>query len=406
MAPTAPAAPAVVAMWPACTLKHGMLLSLLVVSALRILWHDGLGGTLRTTTLYTTEEKGAVTTPAPIRRPVQLPHWRLAIECSAYHLDCFTTAVRDQLYGPYPFPFPYPRDTDGSGDEESRSDNEEEGRRVATLLERIPEQWLDTFQPKPPTKDNNNNNSSSNSNRNTTNLKLTTLIDEQNHAYLYPPVVSEEEFRVCWERTVTDNYSTMVQVDALLRMQPEEGATKDTVGTWLEREPDTQMLAFTIADYSYLQDMLHDLYQMMDEVVGFGPQNVLLVALDQKSVELACRYGYPVVWWNNKNNPTTSTDGEEDDENTETNQDKATNKKETLRDAVANTKIVLSHELVKRGIDFFFTEMDVWWIQSPKPQLIQFQQQVRVRWRLLAIGSNRGWGWLFWFLYVLAVDNL
>ena len=173
MAPTAPAAPAVVAMWPACTLKHGMLLSLLVVSALRILWHDGLGGTLRTTTLYTTEEKGAVTTPAPIRRPVQLPHWRLAIECSAYHLDCFTTAVRDQLYGPYPFPFPYPRDTDGSGDEESRSDNEEEGRRVATLLERIPEQWLDTFQPKPPTKD---------TTRRSRRTNLTTIIDEEQHA--------------------------------------------------------------------------------------------------------------------------------------------------------------------------------------------------------------------------------
>ena len=401
-------APAVVAGtaagWPACTIKHWTLLSLLAVSALRILWHDGLGVTMRTT-LYTMEEEEDAT-PAPIRRrPGPLPHWRLAVECSAYHLDCFTTAVRDQLYGPYPFPFPPPRDTDGDNTNVESEDPTAENNkgRIATatattitLLERIPDAWLDTFQQKPQTKDrDNSSSSSSNSNRNIANRTFTTVIDEHKHSYLYPPVVSAEEFRTCWERTVTDNHSTMAQVDALLRRKDpkeEDDTAAPSVGPYLEREPATQMLAFTIADYSYLQDMLHDLYQMMDEVVGFQRQHVLLVALDQKSVELACRYGYPVVWWNNKNNPTTSTDGEEDDENTETNQDKATNKKETLRDAVANTKIVLSHELVKRGIDFFFTEMDVWWIQSPKPQLIQFQQQVRVRWRLLAIGSNRGWG--------------
>jgi hypothetical protein len=32
-------------------------------------------------------------------------------------------------------------------------------------------------------------------------------------------------------------------------------------------------------------------------------------------------------------------------------------------------------EFVKRGLAFFFTEMDVWWIESPKPSLKAFQQQ-------------------------------
>jgi Nucleotide-diphospho-sugar transferase len=94
--------------------------------------------------------------------------------------------------------------------------------------------------------------------------------------------------------------------------------------------------------------MIHDMYQMMDHVVGFTEQHFVLLAIDIKTVEMACRHGYPVILWRES-------------------------KQESLRDAVANTKIVLSLELVKRGIDFFFTEMDVWWIQSPKPSLMAFQ---------------------------------
>ena len=35
----------------------------------------------------------------------------------------------------------------------------------------------------------------------------------------------------------------------------------------------------------------------------------------------------------------------------------------------------MSYELLKRGVDIFFSEMDVWWIKSPKPSLIEFQKQ-------------------------------
>eukprot|EP00531_Pseudo-nitzschia_arenysensis_P001505 CAMPEP_0116154864 /NCGR_PEP_ID=MMETSP0329-20121206/22006_1 /TAXON_ID=697910 /ORGANISM="Pseudo-nitzschia arenysensis, Strain B593" /LENGTH=562 /DNA_ID=CAMNT_0003651869 /DNA_START=200 /DNA_END=1885 /DNA_ORIENTATION=+ len=114
-------------------------------------------------------------------------------------------------------------------------------------------------------------------------------------------------------------------------------------------EPDTNMLAFTISNYVYVRDMIHDMFQMMDDVVGFSSKHFFLVAIDQQSAELACKYGYPVVMWKaNEIN---------------------------IQNAVANSKLIFSHELVKRGIDFFFTEMDVWWIRSPKPKLIDFQKR-------------------------------
>ena len=117
----------------------------------------------------------------------------------------------------------------------------------------------------------------------------------------------------------------------------------------LAPEPRTNMVAFTISDYSYAQDMLHDVFQMMDHVVGFSPKHFVLIAIDVSTVEMACRYGYPVVFWKESD-------------------------KESLKDAVANTKLILSMEFVSRGLDFFFTEMDVWWIKSPRKSLIQFQQ--------------------------------
>jgi hypothetical protein len=73
------------------------------------------------------------------------------------------------------------------------------------------------------------------------------------------------------------------------------------------------MVAFTISDYSYTYDMVHDVYQMMEAVVGFDSlRNFFLLAIDRKTVDVACRYGYPVVYWNAD---------------------------EGLRDAVANTKV-------------------------------------------------------------------
>jgi hypothetical protein len=159
---------------------------------------------------------------------------------------------------------------------------------------------------------------------------------------LYPPMVPEDEYQTCLDLAVNQNKSAIEQLDVML-----SGESPQIV-----REPVTNMVAFTISDYGYVQDMLHDVFQMMDDVAGFSRKHFFLVAIDQRSAELACKYGYSVVLW------------KADQDN--------------LRDAVANTKVILSHDLVKRGIDFFFTEMDVWWIRSPKPNLVDFQNMHKV----------------------------
>jgi hypothetical protein len=236
----------------------------------------------------------------------QLPHWRLATDCSSYNLDCFTTARRENKYRPYPFP--------------PSSEDIQHEWSVETF-DQIPVDWIAYLEKD--TMANNNNKSSA--------------IEERN--YLYPPTVSDADYRTCFDLAVEQNKSTMEQLDEML-----SGEFPRIVP-----EPDTNMVAFTISDYSYVQDMIHDVFQMMDETVGFSNRNFFLVAIDQRSVELACRYGYSVILW------------KADAGN--------------LKNAVANTKIVLSHELVKRGIDFFFTEMDVWWMRSPKSNLIDFQNR-------------------------------
>ena len=238
----------------------------------------------------------------------KLPHWRLATDCSSYSFDCFAVAQREDKYKPYPFL------------ESTRTEieSEESPDWSVQVFDEFPEDWIQYLDQSKPTTE--------------------TTIEEKN--FLYPPQVSPEEYQQCVETAIHQNKSTMEQLDVLF-----------STGT-ISPEPETNMVAFTISDYGYVQDMLHDVFQMMDDVVGFSNKHFFLVALDDKSAELACRYGYSVVTW--------KADGD------------------NLRDAVANTKVVLSHEFVKRGIDFFFTEMDVWWIRSPKPQLVDFSNKHHV----------------------------
>ena len=242
----------------------------------------------------------------------QLPHWRLATDCSSYNLDCFTTARRENKYRSYPFP-------------PSFKDIQEEEEWSVETFDQIPVDWIEYLEKDYTMANNNNNNNKS------------SAIEERN--YLYPPTVSDAEYRTCVDLAVEQNKSTTEQLDEML-----SGEFPRIVP-----EPDTNMVAFTISDYSYVHDMIHDVFQMMEETVGFSNQHFFLVALDPRSVELACRYGYSVILW------------KADVGN--------------LKNAVANTKVILSHELVKRGIDFFFTEMDVWWIRSPKTNLIEFQNR-------------------------------
>ncbi len=235
-----------------------------------------------------------------------LPHWRIGTDCSSYSLDCFAVAQQENKYLPYPFSFSTRKDI-----EETRVKQVDQWS-IETIDE-LPGEWIEFLESREaknvPVKDRN---------------------------YLYPPTVPHDEYQRCINLT---NKTTMEQLDGLL-----SGNSPRIIP-----EPETNMVAFTISDYAYVRDMLHDVFQMMDDVVGFSNKHFFLLAIDQRSAELACRYGYSVVFW------------KADEKN--------------LQHTVANTKLSFSYELVKRGIDFFFTEMDVWWIRSPKPNLVDFQKR-------------------------------
>eukprot|EP00531_Pseudo-nitzschia_arenysensis_P009461 CAMPEP_0116121380 /NCGR_PEP_ID=MMETSP0329-20121206/3665_1 /TAXON_ID=697910 /ORGANISM="Pseudo-nitzschia arenysensis, Strain B593" /LENGTH=769 /DNA_ID=CAMNT_0003615187 /DNA_START=33 /DNA_END=2342 /DNA_ORIENTATION=- len=240
----------------------------------------------------------------------QLPHWRLATDCSSYNLECFAIARREYKYLPYPFSLSMREAVEKNAEGIS-------GEWAMETVEKLPGEWIDFLE-----KEKND---------------IDIPVEERN--YLYPPTVPEDEYQRCIDLAITQNKSTIEQLDVLLSGDSPR----------ITPEPDTNMVAFTISDYGYVRDMLHDVFQMMDDIVGFSNKHFFLVAIDKKSVEIACKYGYSVVLW------------KADDNN--------------LRDAVANTKLILSHDLTKRGVDFFFTEMDVWWIRSPKPNLIDFQKR-------------------------------
>ncbi len=243
----------------------------------------------------------------------QLPHWRLGTDCSSFDFECFAVARRENKYLPYPFSESRRKAIEMGVEAEAEMREE---WSMETINE-LPGEWIDFLESKQD--------------------KLDVPVEEKN--YLFPPTVPQDEYQRCIDLAITQNKTTMEQLDELM-----SGDSPRIIP-----EPDTNMVAFTISDYGYVRDMLHDVFQMMESIVGFSNKHFFLVAIDQRSAELACKYGYSVVMW------------------------KAD--KDSLRDAVANTKVILSHELIKRGVDFFFTEMDVWWIRSPKPNLVDFQKR-------------------------------
>jgi hypothetical protein len=245
----------------------------------------------------------------------QLPHWRLATDCSSYSFDCFVVAQRENKYKPYPFTLSFRKEIEGFDKNENQTATRLRDEWSVESFDVLPDDWIEYLEKK--------DSESSVVNRN----------------YLHPPTVPQDEYQRCLDLAIHQNKSSIEQLDVLLHGESPQ----------IVPEPDTNMVAFTISDYGYVHDMLHDVFQMMDDVVGFSPKHFFLVAIDRQSAEMACKYGYSVVLW------------KADEGN--------------LRDAVANTKVILSHALVKQGIDFFFTEMDVWWIRSPKLNLVDFQNR-------------------------------
>ncbi len=138
------------------------------------------------------------------------------------------------------------------------------------------------------------------------------------------PSSTKEE---CMKQSLESHWK--IQIDNLL--------FNTNITSRLKREPTTNMIAYTISDYNYAYDMMHDVFTMNSEIVGFDA-SFFMVALDLETLEMACEFGYPVVAWPSAR-PEDGTG---------------------LKEAVAFTKFEVSLYLIERGFDFFFYEMDVW----------------------------------------------
>lgn len=223
-----------------------------------------------------------------------LPDWRIVTDCSTYAVDCVMQGQVQGRYKEYPFQFTSQNIANYEWNE----------------LNELPETWrasLESFD-------------------STQKLNISSY-------YEFPPEKEESEVKKCLRIAKKESFSK--QLDLVLAK--------------LDRSLDNKV-CFTISDYHYAHDMIHDVFQMAWDVVEF-PKSFFMVALDKDTVELACRYGYPVLAFH----------GGIDD---------AAGTTSTLRSKVQNAKFDVSKALVDQHVSFFFFEMDVFFIKSPRPWLV------------------------------------
>jgi hypothetical protein len=113
-------------------------------------------------------------------------------------------------------------------------------------------------------------------------------------------------------------------------------------------------VAFCISDHSYAADMIDSVASMAWDTMEFK-DSFFLVALDALTYELACDHGVPVI---------SVVDLESG---------RGVAKREAgeaaLRDVVMHTKFSVSKKLLDLNVNFFFFEMDVFFVRSPQPLL-------------------------------------
>ena len=221
----------------------------------------------------------------------KIPDWHLAIECSVWDSMCPSTKIMENRYDSYPFPL---------------------SRHIKNLssfnhqpISSIPDEWLpalnvDNTLDKPPPRP---------------------IVYSE-----YPLKVSISEREKCMKEAYALDWR--VQIDNLLQGK-------------IKKEKSTDMIAYTISDYNYAFDMMHDIFAMNSDIVGFDG-SFFMVALDKETLEIACTFGYPVISWHAR--PDDSP---------------------TLKQDVAFTKFKVSLYLIQNNISFFFYEMDVWFFKSP-----------------------------------------
>ena len=250
----------------------------------------------------------ATTTNAVGTNNRMLPDWRQAVDCSAWDNMCGSLKQIEDKYLPYPFPYGV----------KVKQDKD----LVYTNLTEIPKDWALSLEA----------NTESSGDKFYLDAKPARPIQ-----YIYPTRVSEAEREECLKQA--NELPWQDQVDFLLKNR-------------LTKESTTNMVAFTISDYNYAYDMMHDVFGMNDKVVGFKG-SFFMVAIDQQTLELGCTYGYPMVAWPSAKPDVT----------------------EALAEAVANTKFEVSLDLLKKGYDFFFYEMDVWFLRTPVQIMKHFHSQ-------------------------------
>ena len=244
---------------------------------------------------------------------VVFPSWAIATQCSMFHTDC-PNHLHFQEY-----PFPLQQQQQHDDDHHSRVVQSSSTNNITIKAK----EWIRQLKT-------HNNNSSNTSNKNHHYSNLT--------SYIYPPKVSPSTQQTCL--TSTHHLPIETQLDHLLPQLTPLQSTHN-------------MIAFSMTDITYATTMLHEVYEMNNDIVGFD-NAFFFVAMDSLTATMACEYGYPVIAVmppNNDNNNNNST--QHDD----------------LKKQVQTTKVLISKLLVERHQPFLFYEMDVWFIRSPLPLL-------------------------------------
>lgn len=210
------------------------------------------------------------------------PSWAVVTQCSMYHTDC----PNHLQFREYPFPLP-------------SSQQEDEQSKKDSAIKTNASELIEDF------------------NRGSFTDASAHLI-----GYEYPAKVDDSMRKHCIASAQTLTIED--QLDQILkRLVP----LKDTYN----------MIAFSMTDETYAKDMLHEVYEMTNDIVGFK-QAFFFVAMDPYTANMACKYGYPVV---------------------------AMPENDDLKKQVQSTKVFISKLLVERGQPFLFYEMDVWFVRSP-----------------------------------------
>ena len=148
-----------------------------------------------------------------------------------------------------------------------------------------------------------------------------------------------------------ERYSKMLNQKQPVSKEQETKCLKYVRDTPFDQQLDAMLLklsrslnryvAYTMSDIEYAKYMIHDVFAMAHNIVGF-PDSFFMVAIDDATLELGCRFGYPTL---------------------------PSPRSGDLEDRVKLTKFQVSLDLLKRGQDFMFFEMDVWFFKSMLPFL-------------------------------------